>query len=511
MSVRAINIARMFELLDRSSLATADDAAVAAAIEDACRAEAAAAAARLAAIAELMQRRVNEDIDDDGRWAVDGWDAAAAEVAAAMGISHRRASSQLHLARALADRLPKVAELLRAGVISARIASTIAWRTQLVEPEALPAVDAGIAAHTEGWGTLSEAALKQSIDAVLQEHDPDAVRRFDIAARAMDIQFGKPEDDTGTASVFGRLYATDTALFERRIRALIAGVCKDDPRTIGQRRVDAMGVIAANADRLACRCGRPDCPQAEADTTHVGTVVIHVVAEAATVAAATNPAAATPPVRPALLVGGGVIPGPLLAELIRTGAKLVPLRQPCADGQSEPRYRPSTSLARFVRMRDLTCRFPGCSAPAQYCDIDHGMPYPSGPTHPGNMRCLCRKHHLLKTFWPGWSDQQLPDGTIRWTTPSGRTYTTAPGGRILLPTWGVETPLPAPVAGPKRTGTPSPGRGLAMPRRRRTRAADQAQHIKAEREANAAARAHRKVQRPSEPEEPGTPEDEPPH
>jgi len=39
------------------------------------------------------------------------------------------------------------------------------------------------------------------------------------------------------------------------------------------------------------------------------------------------------------------------------------------------------------------------------------VPYPLGPTHPSNLKCLCRKHHLVKTFW-GWRDQQLPDGTV---------------------------------------------------------------------------------------------------
>ena len=36
----------------------------------------------------------------------------------------------------------------------------------------------------------------------------------------------------------------------------------------------------------------------------------------------------------------------------------------------------------------------------------------------GNLKCLCRQHHLLKTFWTGidgWTDQQLPDGPGFWT------------------------------------------------------------------------------------------------
>lgn len=78
----------------------------------------------------------------------------------------------------------------------------------------------------------------------------------------------------------------------------------------------------------------------------------------------------------------------------------------------------------------MTCRFPGCDQPTEFCDIDHTLPYPLGPTHPSNLKCLCRKHHLLKTFWTGWRDVQLPDGTIIWTAPNGHTYTTHPDSRI---------------------------------------------------------------------------------
>ena len=28
-----------------------------------------------------------------------------------------------------------------------------------------------------------------------------------------------------------------------------------------------------------------------------------------------------------------------------------------------------------------------------------------------NLKCYCRTHHLVKTFW-GWRDKQLPDGTV---------------------------------------------------------------------------------------------------
>jgi hypothetical protein len=37
----------------------------------------------------------------------------------------------------------------------------------------------------------------------------------------------------------------------------------------------------------------------------------------------------------------------------------------------------------------------------------------------------CRRDHRLKQD-PRWTVDQLPDGTFRWTTPTGRQYTTEP-------------------------------------------------------------------------------------
>jgi hypothetical protein len=177
-----------------------------------------------------------------------------------------------------------------------------------------------------------------------------------------------------------------------------------------------------------------------------------------------------------------VVPAPLLAELIRDGAKVRPLRHP-EDAPPESGYRPSVALDRFVRCRDLTCRFPGCDRPAESCDIDHTIPYPLGPTHPSNLKCLCRKHHLLKTFWTGWRDEQRPDGTVVWTAPSGHTYTTRPGSRLLFPTLCLPTgELPCAPGRYHRPGD----RGVMMPVRRRTREQDRIRRIDAERALNAA-------------------------
>ena len=479
----------MFDNTPPDALSAADDAVVVGAIEGWARAEAAAAARRLAAIGELVQRQCSADPDDPdlvdprSRWACDPWDATAAQVGAALGISTRRASSQMYLAQSLRERLPKVNDLFLRGRIGARLVSTISWRTHcVVGAAAMESIDADIAAAAEQWGALSDRKVETLIDIVLDAHDPQAREWFRQAARTMDVQFGKPEDDSGTRSVWGRLFATHAELIERRLTAIARAVCDSDPRTIGQRRAEAMGAVFAGADRIACQCAESGCPNSTSAALK-GSVVIHVVANQNAVdQARTRPPSGPRTRTAALMANGGVIPNPLLAQLIRDGAHIVPLNPPCEE--AEPQYRPSVKLQRFVRCRDLTCRFPGCDAPAEVCDIDHAIAYPLGATHPSNLRCLCRKHHLLRTFWTGedgWHDRQLPDGTIIWTAPTGRTYTTQPGARMYFAEWDTTTAALPPV---HCSASVPAGRSLLMPRRRRTRAADRAQRIKNRRAQN---------------------------
>ena len=95
----------------------------------------------------------------------------------------------------------------------------------------------------------------------------------------------------------------------------------------------------------------------------------------------------------------------------------------------------------------------------------------------------CRHHHLLKTFW-GWRDQQLPDGTVIWTAPSGHTYVTTPGSALLFPS--LCTPTGALDPTPQRSRCTD--RAAMMPRRRRTRAQNRTNYIATQRRRNHLAR-----------------------
>jgi Domain of unknown function (DUF222)/HNH endonuclease len=144
------------------------------------------------------------------------------------------------------------------------------------------------------------------------------------------------------------------------------------------------------------------------------------------------------------------------------------------------RYAVPADLKSWLRVRDETCRFPGCARRAQRCDIDHITAWVAGgATDHDNLIHLCRHHHRLKhmTRWkvervnpigesipttlndpgagerPGPVDDadsdakppgtnapvteppdgarpagrsSAPSGTVRWTAPSGRTYVTEP-------------------------------------------------------------------------------------
>jgi len=132
-------------------------------------------------------------------------------------------------------------------------------------------------------------------------------------------------------------------------------------------------------------------------------------------------------------------------------------------------YTVPAGMAEQVKVRDGTCRAPGCEIPTQRCDLDHTQEWATtsndadgagGPTAETNLVALHRGHHNLKTSG-FWDSDQSPDGTLSWTTATGRTFTTYPYvydhpdnlplrtsnfeahlGRALAPSINPDIPLP---------------------------------------------------------------------
>jgi hypothetical protein len=435
------------------------------------RAESQAAGQRLAVIGELDVMWLRE-VGERETWCTDTQEAITAEVAAALGITQGLAASYLDYSRAMRLRLPRVGALLVAGDIDYRMFQTIVYRTDLItDPDVMAAVDGQLAVKAPRWPALTQGRLAAQVDRIVARADRDAVRRR--RERQADREFSIWDSGEGLTEVFGRLISTDAHAVDARLDALAATVCPGDPRTGSQRRADAMGALAAGADRLACRCGQQHCPAGAPPAP--GPVVIHVVAEQASLdGTATTPGS--------MIGADALIPAELIAELARS-ARLRPLIHP-GDAPPEAGYPASQALADFVRCRDLTCRFPGCDRPALHCDLDHTISYADGgPTHASNLKCLCRVHHLIKTFW-GWHDQQLPDGVVIWRSPSGQTYVTTPGSALLFPSLCAPTGTLGPV--PSRLRPVD--RTAMMPKRRHTRAQNRTHYITTQRRHNRQAR-----------------------
>ncbi len=166
---------------------------------------------------------------------------------------------------------------------------------------------------------------------------------------------------------------------------------------------------------------------------------IHVVIDAATLLGLAQ--------NPAHVPGLGPIPAPLGRALAAQGRWRLLLTDAggLVAAVSSRTYAPGAAVARLVRAREATCRWPGCTRSSESCDLDHTIAFPQGATDPANLGPLCRRHHNLKTHHgytlsnlpppddtqrePGNHDDR-PPGSLstawRWTTPAGLTHTRHP-------------------------------------------------------------------------------------
>jgi hypothetical protein len=452
----------MFDIESGSGAAMID------AVGAGARAESVAIAGRLAAIGALDSLR-EQELAESIFWTTDPFEAVAAEISAAMRISRGRAGTQIHRARVLRDKLPLVAALFAVGDIDYRVVCVIIARTGIVDGAVWSGLDAELAARAHRWMRLSERQLRDRVDQWIAKLDPNGVR---VPPDVNDERFVQIEPSSpGMTSLWANVHAEDGVALNQRLDALAATVCEHDPRTHEQRRADAVGPLARLESQLPCRCGRDDCPATQKRAA-ANAAMVHVLAEQATLDGTSD--------APGYLPGYGILPAESVRDLA-AGATLKPVAMPAQPAESgeaaEPGYRPSVALSEFIRWRDLTCRFPGCDAPVERCDIDHTAPWPAGPTHPSNTKLFCRAHHLVKTFCPGWTDRQFPDGTVEFRSPTGHTYTTEPHGSALFPVLGQptgEVDLPEPQA-------PHPNRAAMMPKRTRTREQDHQERIAEER------------------------------
>jgi len=191
-----------------------------------------------------------------------------------------------------------------------------------------------------------------------------------------------------------------------------------DPRTLAQLRADTLAALllaGAEGDVADDLAGEhvPDLADHARRITPRVQVTVPVMALLGRTA------------DPAELTGHGAIDPETAAALTAQAPSMRRLLVDPITGEllsADPdTYTVPAALRAYLQARDGTCRFPGCTRPAPRCDVDHTLAWAGGGrTTADNLAHLCRRHHVMK-HETRWQSRQEPDGTLVWTSPTGRT------------------------------------------------------------------------------------------
>lgn len=330
------------------------------------------------------------------------FDAAAAEVAAALCLTRRTAEERLVFALALRRRIPAVWRSLAEGAIDVRRAQVIERGTaHLDEAEARRVAEAVLADAV--WMTTGQ--LRARLRRVCIETNPgDADERY--RASVADRRVVVEPTSEGTADLFALNLPPDRV---QAARARIDHLAKrlrrpGETRTMDQLRADVLldlldGSRTATGGTVEIRVDLTtlaDLEQYPGDLAGYGPVVAEIARD--------------------------------LTERLGGGAwRYVAIHPdsglPVASGVV--RRRPNARQRRGIYAAHSTCVFPGCRMPAADCDLDHTVAWSQGgPTTTDNLAPLCRHHHRLKDF-ATWRYVPRSNGDYLWISPFGHTYTTS--------------------------------------------------------------------------------------
>jgi hypothetical protein len=354
-------------------------------------------------------------------------DAAREEIAAALRWTPAGAQSQIDTARLLAGPLAATGEALKSGEISpAHVSAIVEHACRLPghlqgdATEQQEFTESCVAFQRRVLPIASRSTVPRTrghANRVVMSIDADGVlRRRQEALAARDVYVSDQVD--GMSVLIARM-ATEQAhaiLSMLNAHAKAAQGRSDDPgfRSAGERRVDSL------TDLVLRKYSRESAAGLRAH--------LNLVIDLPTLLSLRDDAHACAGV--VELRGGGAIPAVAVRDLLADAETEVTLRRLIADPVSghlldhgRRTYAVPDALREFIVARDRTCRFPGCSRPADRCQIDHVVAWEDGgATSPGNLGVLCVRHHQLKTHG-GWRlSAPKPDGACNWTSPQGRTY-----------------------------------------------------------------------------------------
>lgn len=353
---------------------------------------------------------------------------ARALVTTAMCVTDWHAGRMVAAAVQLHTRLRRLDSAARRGTLDEATIITLACRLAEVSDEMLPSVEAevvaSVMAQVDGGDQPSKASLHDRVDRAVETLDPEEVeRRASKARESRRISF-RPAGN-GMTSLWATMRSEDAEELRARIEAIA-----DTQDAVGRSRMQHLVDVLA---RLGL--ARPAGPGAPSDTPAPPPVTTRLhISVIASVAAGL-------PTRVELIRGAYSAYDWLVRKTLTDGDDGVrfDLVDPLPGADDDPRaamkYFVSAAMERRIRLRDGTCRHPGCSVRAEDCEVDHVIAFDrlrpefGGPTAEWNLVCLCKKHHQEKTFGR-WVYKPGPLGELIVITETGHTYKTRPRGML---------------------------------------------------------------------------------
>ncbi|WP_459961611.1 DUF222 domain-containing protein [Nocardia sp. IFM 10818] len=221
-----------------------------------------AQAAEITAVREVYRRHRAGNVEP-GPNGVRAGEFAAAEIAVGAHVSEAVATAMIDIGLAL-DSLPQTRLAFAAGRIDLPRVQVIAESMRGLSKELRETLEPKL---IETATRSDPARLRQTARRWVTRLDPEGEqRRREEREDDRDIRIRAVQD--GMAVFDGQLPAAGAQTVAMRLREMSLQVCEDDPRTMQQRRADALVALADGSGRLRCGCGRGKyCPKSETPGT----------------------------------------------------------------------------------------------------------------------------------------------------------------------------------------------------------------------------------------------------
>jgi hypothetical protein len=335
------------------------------------------------------------------------------EIAAALHVTRPVADHLVNACRRLARTLPVTARALADGRVTETQAIVISDETGPLTAELAGQVEARLIPNAE-FQTAGQ--FRSSVRKLVAALDPDGFAARHAQQRTQ-TDVTVPDYGDGVSGLVATMTTPDAAIIKTAVDAWA-----DHHRTMLPETTVAERRCAALVDWATRYLAGPGGP-----TRHGHRVNIDVIIDLPTLLGLAE--------HPGEIPGYGIIPAPLARQLAadRSWRRLVtdPQTGHLIDS-GRTRYRPSQALTDYLLARERVSSFPGSTTPAARCDIDHTIPHPHGGTDRDNLGPFDRRAHRVKTTGDS-TTQRTPDGTTRWRSPNGHTYTNRPHDYRLGP------------------------------------------------------------------------------